>query len=196
MLIEADGHDRVLGVGDDVALAEHHALGKPGRAPGVAEVEHLVFGPFANRTVERGVGGDELVVVDRSGRFAVEEDDVLEGGRAGLELFVDGEELWAEDEGLNLAIVEDEFEFVGGEAGVQGREGHAGDIGDEVGLPVAVGVVGEDGDVVARLEAEGEKPGGEAVDAFRGLAIGVAHVAINDGRLIGPEFDGMLEDVT
>ena len=61
-----------------------------------------------------------------------------------------------------------------------GASGMPGDVGNVVDLVVAVGVVGEDGDVVAGLEAEVEQSLGKAVDAFLRLGVGEADVAIDE----------------
>ena len=53
-----------------------------------------------------------------------------------------------------LTVVQDELQLVGGEPGVQRSERHTGNVGDEVGLPVAMRIDREDGDVIAGCESQ------------------------------------------
>ena len=197
-LLEGERHLDVLGVGDDVALGEHDPLREAGGAAGVAEVDHVVLVPVAGGSGEGFVPGDQVLVGVHplAGAGAVgEDDDVLELREAVAEGREEIEVLGADKEGAQLAVVDDELELGAGEADVQGREGRARVVGGEVRLEVAVGVVGEDTDVVAGLDAEGEDARGERADAPGRLGVGAAHVAVDDGGAVAVEEDAPLKDV-
>ena len=195
-LLEGEGHLDVLGVGDDVALREHDSLGEAGGAAGVAEVEHVVLAPVAGGGGEGLVASDEVLVgVHPLGGAVGEEDDVLEFREAVAERLEQLHEFGADEEGAQVAVVDNELQLGTGEADVQGGEGRPGVVGGEVGLEVAVGVAGEDADVLAGLDAEGEDARGQRADALRGLGVGASHVPVDDGGAVAVEEDAPLKDV-
>ena len=195
-LLEGERHLDVLGVGDDVALREHDALGQTGGPARVAEVDHVVLAPGAGGGGEGFVPADERFVgVHPLGRALGQHDDVFELRQPFAERLQQLQVLRADEQGAELAVVDDELQLGAGEADVQGSEGRARVVRGEVGLEVAVGVAGEDADVLPRLNAEREDARRQGADACRCLGVGAPQVALNDGGSVAVEEGAPLEDV-
>ena len=161
----------VLGVGDQVGVAEHHALGDAGRAAGVGDGGDRLGGQLGQR---RRLERDQLLVghaVLRAGAVA-EVDEVLEQ-RAALPQRAGGLELRCVGaEHPRLAVVEHVGELRGRQARVEVVEDAAVGGNPDPALEVAPGVRCQHRDHVARCHGELRQAAAEPTDAARQLAVG------------------------
>lgn len=116
--VEQRHGDQVHGVGPEVerlpahpqqrqqvVLGQHHALRQAGGARGVKLDPHVV-GLRTDSGIERGRGGDPLVVVLVAGR-AADRDDLLDAGQVGLDRLDARRERRADDEDPGLRVGDD-----------------------------------------------------------------------------------------
>ena len=109
-LLESERQSCVLRIGDDVSLAEHHTFRETGGAARIAEIQHLALVPGASRSCEWLATGDELLVIGHPvDPHVIEKNSVLDFRRLLVELPVEIDVLGPDEDGFDVAIVEDEL---------------------------------------------------------------------------------------
>ena len=159
-------------------MAEHHALGRPGRAPGVEQPGQVILG-HPDAELDLGRVGEQRVVL-----AGVEADDVLDEGGEGPGVAVGDQDTGA---GVDQGVAQLGLDV----AGVEGHQHQPGGRDGLVELEVAVAVQRHDGHPVAALQAQLHEGAGEAAAALGGLLPGQSEVAADHrrtpaGRAPGP----------
>ena len=166
----------MVGVGDEVAVREHHALRTPGRA---ARVEHrrqviLLHAGLGTEPSRVGGGEERLVPV---GRPIVVANDVAGVGGEGAGIAV-GEQ----DRGASVR--QDRADFGRRQPGVERDDDHAAGGHGEERLDHAVAVEAEHGDAIAGLHTEPEQRADEPGTTVVQRCIVDTHVAADERRAV------------
>jgi hypothetical protein len=171
---ELDDRVQGHGVGDEIRVAQHDALGDARRPRGVDDRGQVVGPDGQGRLFEEiGAGGGQGLATphdlreaqDPFGRLLFDEDEVPDRGQFladGLDL--QPEEPVGADDDLGVRIVDDVLDLAGHEGGVDGDGDAARAQGREVRHRPLRPVLGEDGELVTRPEAEVPQAQGEVLD--------------------------------
>ena len=207
----------VVGVVDleqDVAVAQHRALGRPGRARGVDQDRQIVRSGELDHPLERAgvlrlvadadlqevLEGHHLLVLEGVQPLGIEDDDLHELGTAGAYredlvelLLVRGEEE------ARAAVVHDVLDLLGGVGRVDPVRDGADRERPEVRVEPFRAVVGHDRDHVAGAQAERDQA---QADVLRPLAVLApadrapdAEVLLAHGHAVSPLADDVAEQL-
>ena len=181
--------DVVVGVGVEVAVREHHALGPRRRARGVVDADEVVL-------VQLGVGRGRLRLardqilpvapaVGRGGVAVARHDPVLHLGQPLADGVERARQVRIGQQHTGPRMREGVAEVVGDEAVVEGHEHGPDERGSVERFEEVVAVGAEDADAVALAHAQPRQRVGEAAAAGRELGVGEAPPAVHH-RLFGP----------
>ena len=171
----ADGRDDHGGVGDQVAMGEHHALRPAGGAAGVEDAGHVVVAGLAERLRHLG---EQALVGDHAGRSR-RLADMDEGGnrREVLELARQAGEGVVQQKRRGAAVLQDEGDLGWRQPRVERHDDGAQCRQGEHRLEIAVAVQRQDGDAVTLADPETGEAAGDPSDPLDGLRPGAATIA-------------------
>ncbi|KAF1854083.1 hypothetical protein Lal_00005300 [Lupinus albus] len=182
------------------AVVIDDALRVAGGAGGVVQRDGL---PFVGRQGPGVLGTDiadeglVIAVADQLAAAVGRIVDVHHRNRCveqGQRLLRHAGELAVDDQDLRLAMLQDEGDGLGIQAGVDGVQHGAGQRHAEMGLEQFRRVGGQHGDGVAGADAQIGQRRGQTAHADEGLGPGPAHRAVDDGQPVGPHRGGALQE--
>ena len=166
-LRELDGDLRVEGVEVEGPVGERDALGEPGRPARVEELGHRVLVDLRVARIGGAAGQECFVFVGGDpARLALEDDEAGPGRELGRDGLDEGREVAVEEDDLAPGVVEDVGDLARGQPDVDRVEDGARFEDAVVALEEVVGVVRDEADPVAGLDAEADQGVRQAVGSL------------------------------
>ena len=191
----ADRDDDAGGVGHQVAVGQHHALGYAGGAAGVVDAGDVVVPRFELRRRRRFDQGLECVHAGRRGRV-VQPIDVPHLAQPPLQRLHRRRHGGVHEQYRGTGIVEHVGDFRGSEPGVQRHRHAPRRRHGEQQFEIPVTVQSENGGAVALAKAVCLQSAGDACDPLGGVPPGEAAIAKNRRWRIRPRLQRALQALT